>query len=99
MSLQWAVDPLRVPVPVNQFLIQGLPGPEGTSLPDGFAITLGSLVPPFVAPGMSPEQLRDFGANNVATVVPVGQFAFSIDRLREFRDHLSNVLRAVGVDE
>jgi len=100
VQVQWLPDTEGVPRLVNQFMIQGGPPVEGRADSDGFIITLGSLVPPFFAPGMSPEQLAEVQATRpTAFVNTVGRFFFTADRLAELHEHLGRIIDGVRTNE
>lgn len=96
VAVQWLPPAAGAPVTVNQFLIQGGPPVGQAAEVDGVFLTLGTLVPPYFSPDLTPEQIQQFVVNPpVALVTPVGQFFLTMDRMRELRDHINSVLDAV----
>jgi hypothetical protein len=90
IKAQWALDATSVPPVVNQILIQHTM-PDRTGRPDGAYVTFGHLNPPVMPDGSNVTDGPETG-NLVFPVMPVARFHVSMERLAEFRDHISGFL-------
>ena len=92
MQVQWMQDPLAVPSPVNQFLLQGGPDVQGVPGPDSFILTFGHVTPPAVPQFATEAEALAFAAGNIALVAPVARLTFTPGRLRELHTVLGQVI-------
>jgi len=87
----WDLDPRTVPVPVNQILLRvGLPIANGSPSGETY-VTFGHLTAPAVLTDPVSQGVEVLGTvdKNRVPVTVVGHFAFTRERLAEFRDLLS----------
>jgi hypothetical protein len=92
MQVQWMQDPVAVPAPINQFVIQAGPDVQGDQRPDTFIVTFGHVTPPAMPQFENEEDARAFAMSNVALVAPVARLSFTPSRLRELHAVLTQVI-------
>tara|TARA_B100000378_G_scaffold145163_2_gene117269 strand:+ start:499 stop:816 length:318 start_codon:yes stop_codon:yes gene_type:complete len=90
VQLQWVGDMTSPPTPVNQILVSTDSIVAGSS-PDLHFLNFGFVSPPPIPGEITPEQVQQLQSQPLP-VVPVGRFAISTSRLREFRDVLTQHL-------
>jgi hypothetical protein len=83
VNVQWALDPMRIPTPVNQVMIQGgFPASEFNPS-DGAYLSFGHANPPIVPQGLTEEQAGAALVGQTLFVAPIAQLYLSVDRVRE----------------
>jgi hypothetical protein len=99
IRIQWITDPTAVPSAVNQFILQSGPAVQNDARIESVFLTFGSIVPPIVPPGLTPDQMSEYAANNVAVAVPVGRFVFTMPRFRELYGQMALLIEAADKAE
>ncbi len=77
------MDPLQLPVPVNQFVFQpALPGsPDGVL--DQIVMTLGYIATPVIPMGLSDEKIQEMARETMTIpIVGAGRFVLSTNDFR-----------------
>lgn len=81
----WQINPMNVPVPINQILLQ-----EGPTTKHGksgeFLISLGHVTPPAFVPGADGRIPAEATDGLVLPIAGVGTFSLTYERLVEFRE-------------
>lgn len=81
----WQVNPMNVPVPINQMLLQ-----EGPSTKRGrsgeYVLTFGHVSPPAFVPNADGTVPTEMINGLVLPIAAVGTFTLTFERLIEFRE-------------
>ncbi|MFF2271554.1 hypothetical protein ACFVTX_04735 [Agromyces sp. NPDC058136] len=98
VQAQWVIDPMVVPAPANQFLVQASGDETGASAE--VVLNFGYFSPPLVnLPGASQAEIEQAMASSIFPVPAVARVTMSRGRLIELHTKISEILAATDGDQ